>query len=179
MISPQMSNEALYLLKRVLAEQLPGAMVAFSTLNGLEPTEDDILRKADKNPNTAGAEMLGLTTSNTEIKDQKAVLDAAAAGKLSALVVVAHDPAGQPDIYGDNWKSALAQIPFKVYVGSNANETSKAADIVLPLATFAEREGTVTNFAGRVQLQPAGVRSAWRVITRLETDSDSGQRPGR
>jgi predicted molibdopterin-dependent oxidoreductase YjgC len=148
-------------------------MIAFSSLNALEPTEDDILRKADKNPNTTGAELLGLSTANAGIREQSEVLQAAAAGNLSALIIVAHDPAGLPDVYGAGWNAALDKVPFLIFIGSNANETSAKADLVLPLAAFAEREGTVTNFAGRIQLQrrafdPLGESlPGWDLLSRL------------
>ncbi|MBW7995189.1 MAG: molybdopterin-dependent oxidoreductase [Candidatus Glassbacteria bacterium] len=153
LVSPGLSNEALYLLKKVLAEQLPGTMISFSNLNEHESTEDDILRKADKNPNTTGAEFLGLTSANPEVKDIGALLETAAGGNLTALVVVSHDPAGLQPVYGRGWGAALDKVPFKVYLGTNSCATSDQADVVLPLAVFAEREATVTNFAGRVQLQ--------------------------
>ncbi len=173
LVSPRLANEALYLLKRVLAEQLPGTAVAFSSLNEHEPTQDDILRKADKNPNTTGAEFLGLTPANADVKDHAHLLQSAEKGNLSALIVIAHNPVGLPEIYGRGWSEALDKVPFKVFIGTNENETSRKADVVLPLAAFAEYDGTVTNFAGRVQLlrrafDPLGeALSGWEMLRRL------------
>ncbi len=173
LVSPGLTNEDLYLLKRVLNEQLPGTAIAFSTLNGHEPTEDDILRRADKNSNSTGAELLGLSTDNTEVKDHASLLEAAEAGDLSALIIVAHDPVGLPAVYGKNWSDVFAKVPFKVFIGTTTNETSRAADVVLPLAAFAEYEGSVTNFAGRVQrlgraFDPLGDSLAgWDLLARL------------
>jgi NADH-quinone oxidoreductase subunit G len=54
-----------------------------------------------------------------------------------------------------------------LYLGSYETRGAAAADVVLPVSTFAEREGTFTNFAGRVQrfwpgLEAAGAsRPAW------------------
>jgi NADH-quinone oxidoreductase subunit G len=173
LVSPGLTNEELYMLKKVLAEQLPGTAVAFSKLNEHLPTEDDILRKADKNSNTTGAEFLGMSTENSEVKDHKSLLEAAVAGNLSALVVISHDPVGLPAVYGRGWSKALDKVPFKVFIGTNENETSRTADVVLPLASFAENEGTITNFAGRVQLlhrafDPLGDSlGGWKLLARL------------
>ncbi|MEE8204919.1 MAG: molybdopterin-dependent oxidoreductase, partial [Dehalococcoidales bacterium] len=38
-----------------------------------------------------------------------------------------------------------------VYQGTNFNQTSDQADVVLPAAAWPEKEGTFTNYAGRVQ----------------------------
>ncbi len=173
LVSPLLSNEALYMLKRVLSEQLPGTAVAFSNLNEHEPTEDDILRKADKNPNTTGAEFLGLTTANPEVMDHASLLKSASQSDLSALVIIGHDPVGLQSVYGIGWSEALDKVPFKVFIGTNENETSRMADLVLPMAAFGEYEGTVTNFAGRVQLlhrafDPLGDSLAgWDLLARL------------
>ncbi|MFC1544699.1 2Fe-2S iron-sulfur cluster-binding protein [Gemmatimonadota bacterium] len=151
LVSPQLSNEALHVLKRVLAEQLPGTMTVFSNLNEHEVTEDDILRKADKNPNTAGAQLLGFGPDSPGVKNIEFLLKAAAEGNISALIVIAHDPVGLPAIYGKGWSEALDKVAFKIFIGCNANQTSRTADIVLPLAAFAEHESTITNIADRVQ----------------------------
>ena len=173
LVSPQAANEELYLLKRVAAEQLPGTRLAFSSATAFEPTEDNILRKKDKNPNTRGAELLGLTDSSPEISSLKELKSSAAKGKISALLIFYHDLLGLPEEWSAGWQELLEKIPLVIYLGTNSNRTSTLAKIVLPAAAYPEREGTVTNFAGRVQLQrkafePLGeALPGWEILRRL------------
>ena len=88
---------------------------------------DDFLMKADKSPNTAGAKALGISFDQLD-------------GNFDAVIS-----------FGIEFKH-----PKLIYIGSNINETSKAASIVIPSAVFAEKSGTFTNFQGRVQqIHPA------------------------
>ena len=60
-----------------------------------------------------------------------------------------------------------------IYQGSNENETSRLADLVLASATYAEVEGTFTNFEGRVQKINRAVAPwgdslpTWQIVTKL------------
>ncbi|MFH1068472.1 MAG: molybdopterin-dependent oxidoreductase [Candidatus Glassbacteria bacterium] len=173
LVSGWAANEELYLLRRLLAECLPGARVAFTVAGNFAPSEDKILRKADKNPNTTGAGLLGLTDSSKEVMTAGDLREMAAAGKIGALVIFYHDPAGYPETYGQGWAEALGKVGSLIYVGTNSCATGQQAAIVLPAAAFAEREGTVTNFEGMVQLQnrafgPLGESlPGWEIVQRL------------
>jgi predicted molibdopterin-dependent oxidoreductase YjgC len=67
----------------------------------------------------------------------------------------------------------LGKVETIVFTGSNANATSQRAHWVLPAATWVEREGTFTNFEGRVQrfraaLEPLGQSlPAWDLLGRV------------
>jgi len=60
-----------------------------------------------------------------------------------------------------------------VYQGTNANATSAGAHLILPSAAYVEREGTFTNFQGRVQrfrtaVEPLGEAMAdWQSLGRI------------
>jgi predicted molibdopterin-dependent oxidoreductase YjgC len=70
-------------------------------------------------------------------------------------------------------EAALATAEMVVFQGTNANRTSAAAHLVLPSAAYVEREGTFTNFEGRVQrfrtaLDALGeARPDWEVFSGL------------
>ena len=60
------------------------------------------------------------------------------------------------DLLDSGWapgrrEAALAGAETVVFQGTNANATSARAHLVLPSAAYVEREGTFTNFEGRVQ----------------------------
>src|SRR5262249_16765634 len=67
----------------------------------------------------------------------------------------------------------VSQFEYVIYQGSNENETSRMANLVLPSATYAEVTGTFTNFEGRVQRVNAGIEPlgdslpAWQIMCKL------------
>jgi formate dehydrogenase major subunit len=70
-------------------------------------------------------------------------------------------------------KGILASLDFLVVQDMFLTETAKLANVVLPAASFAEKDGTFTNFEGRVQrvrkaIAPLGESLPdWQIILRL------------
>jgi predicted molibdopterin-dependent oxidoreductase YjgC len=65
---------------------------------------------------------------------------------------------------------AMEKIDFLVVQDIFLTETAQLADVVLPAATFAEKEGSFTNTERRVQrdqrpLPPAARPKDWRIVT--------------
>ena len=95
-----------------------------------------------------------------------AMMDAAAAGHLKALYVVGANPlksfnVAEPD--------RLAGLELLVVHDMFLSETALRADVVLPAASSYEKDGTVTNTAGEVQMthrsiDPQGPRSDFDLI---------------
>lgn len=168
--SPKMSNEDLFALKRV-ADQLKVANVDFRVPPATPGYEDDFLLRADKNPNTRGAELIGLAPGTGGL-DVSGMLDAAAAKRIKLLWIFHHD-LSRSGLAADKVTAALAGAETIVFQGTNANPASMVAQIVLPSAAYVEREGTFTNFQGRVQrfrtaLDPLGeARSDWEALTEI------------
>lgn len=162
--SPQYTNETLYLQKKFFKDALKISRVAYAWAFD-KGDEDKFLIKADKNPNSAGAaEILGAAD------DISAIVDAAKRGEIDGLVVFGRDLSK----YGaENLAALRAKVKTIIYCGTNTNATSIAADWVLPGASYAEVDGTFTNFEGRVQrirkaLEPLGdARAAWKIIQDL------------
>jgi NADH-quinone oxidoreductase subunit G len=152
-----MANEDLAALRRVLEAR----GITQVAVPPAAPAEgDDFLLRADRAPNRRGVELLGLGG------DAAAVLAAARAGRLRVLWVFDHDLSGDVP-------EALGRVETVIFTGTNANATSERAHWVLPAAAWVEREGTFTNFEGRVQrfrtaLEPLGAaRPAWEVLGRV------------
>jgi NADH-quinone oxidoreductase subunit G len=163
--SPGMSNEDLFTLRR-LTERLAVTQVASRVPPPKPGDEDELLLRADRNPNTRGAELIGLGG------DARPILDAARAGRVRVLWVFHHD------LFASAWaeaevRQALERVATVIWSGTNGNRTSKLAHRVLPSAAWVEREGTFTNFQGRVQrfraaVEPLGdARADWDVIGRV------------
>jgi NADH-quinone oxidoreductase subunit G len=164
-VLPQMANEDLMALKRLL-EHRGVTQVAFAVPPVVPGHDDEFLLRADRNPNTRGAELLGLGG------DVAALLSAARAGRIRCLWIFDHDllASGVP---AADVSAALGRLETLIYTGTNANATSAAAHLVLPAAAWVERDGTFTNFEGRVQrfrqaVDPMGqARPVWDLIGQI------------
>jgi NADH-quinone oxidoreductase subunit G len=142
--SPKMANEDLWALRR-LVEARGVTRVAVRVPPPEPGYEDDFLIRADKNPNTRGAELIGGLDGDT-----REILADARAGRVKVLLVFHHDLLAGP--WPADWtRQALGAVETLVFAGTNASATSALAHHVLPSAAWVEREGTFTNFEGRVQ----------------------------
>lgn len=117
-----------------------------------------------------GVEGKGL--GHTNGKTIPDMLDGALDGSLKALYIMGENPmVSDPD--QNNVKAALKNLDFFVVQDIFLTPTAKMADVVLPAATFAEKEGTVTNTERRVQFSARaiplvdGCREDWRIITEV------------
>jgi NADH-quinone oxidoreductase subunit G len=166
LVSPRASTEALFLARRLFgAFDWRGA---FQVVMGDEaplPGVPNLALRPERAPNTTGAELLGYT------RDHAAALEAA---KQAAVVLVLDDP----DVIVET-AGAL------VYAGTVLPEQAGArvADVVLPVATVAEEEGTFVNRDRRVQryLQarpaPGMARPAWWVLGQAGEAIGAGAAP--
>jgi NADH-quinone oxidoreductase subunit G len=163
--SPTMANEDLAALRRLL-DRCAIQRVAFEVPPRVPGDQDEILIRADKNPNSLGAALVGLGG------DTRAVLDAARGRRLKCLWIFGHD------LLGSAWPEAevleaLRGVDMVVFMGTNANRTSARAHWVLPAAAWVERDGTYTNFEGRVQrfrpaVEPLGqALPEWEMLGRI------------
>jgi len=84
-----------------------------------------------------------------------AILQAIEGGKIKGLYLAGENPVvTYPD--SARTKKALASLDFLVVQDCFLTETASLAHVVLPAATFAEKEGTFTNVDRRVQrVRPA------------------------
>ena len=100
------------------------------------------------------------------------MIEQAKAGKLKGMYIVGENPAlSFPQL--SLVRDALARLDFLVVQDMFLTETAKLATVVLPAASFAEKEGTFTNFEGRVQqvrkvIKPIGDSLPdWEIVLRL------------
>jgi NADH-quinone oxidoreductase subunit G len=168
--SPQMSNEDLFVLER-LVRHLGIRNVDFRVPPRTPGDQDDFLIRSDKNPNSRGAE-LSLAGPGAGGLDAGGILKAAARKQFKLLWIFHHDFA-QSAWPETEQRAALEGAAMVVFQGTNGNAGSARAHLALPSAAYAEREGTFTNFQGRVQrfraaLGPLGdALPDWDILARL------------
>jgi formate dehydrogenase major subunit len=95
--------------------------------------------------------------------------DAAIEGRLKGLWIIGYDVA-QTDPNLKKVHEALKHVEFLVVQDLFLSETAKCAHLVLPGASFLEKDGTFTNLERRIQRirkvvePPNGVLPDWRVV---------------
>jgi NADH-quinone oxidoreductase subunit G len=143
--SAQLTNEELFLINEIFARSLGGQVTA--SVPERPGASDDFLIKADKNPNTLGATLLGLAGS--EAPGAEEIVDAALAGKFDVLWVFGHD---MVKLFGEDKVRELSKkVGLFVFSGTNENPTASLAHWVLPTAAYLEKDGTFVNCHGRAQ----------------------------
>jgi len=98
-------------------------------------------------------------------------------GEITSLILFGADPLRDfPDTPA--WEEALTAADFVVSFSMHENATTAKADVVLPLETHAEKDGTVTHPDGRLQRvrpsasRPEQVLSNINVLANLATKLD-------
>ena len=100
------------------------------------------------------------------------IFDAVHQGKIKALYLVGENPMlSEPD--ANHVREALSRLDFFVAQDIFLSESAELAHVVLPGATFAEKDGTFTNTERRVQLvrkviEPLGdSRTDWQITCQI------------
>ncbi|HVT38485.1 MAG TPA: 2Fe-2S iron-sulfur cluster-binding protein [Gemmatimonadaceae bacterium] len=155
--NPSLSNEALFLLKRLIRKT--GGSGHFRVQTGPEaplPGVQDLALRADRAANVAGARLFGFTQDANPLSGLS---------RGDVLVIADDDLSGlRPDAIG----SADAAIVIATVAPQGIRPS-----VVLPIANVAEEEGTLSNLRGRVQrfLQakaaPGLARPSWFVLSDL------------
>jgi NADH-quinone oxidoreductase subunit G len=161
--SARMTNEELWLAGKV-ARHLG---ITLHDVVARPQKADGILVSDDGNPNTNGAQLLGVAHHPAGAKAH----DIAAAvrnGQLKALLCLGEDPRH----YGLT-EAELARLDLVVCLDILPNTATKLATAVLPGAGFAEKRGSMVNVKGRIQrlnraTQPPGqARDDWEILSDL------------
>jgi NADH-quinone oxidoreductase subunit G len=106
------------------------------------------------------------------------IRDGLESGEIRALLLFGVDPLRDfPDTAG--WGRALANADFVVAFSLVGTDSTAHADVVFPLESHAEKDGTVTHPDGRLQRvrpsarRPGDVRPAWLALAELATALDA------
>ncbi|MPW26686.1 formate dehydrogenase subunit alpha [Alkalibaculum sp. M08DMB] len=116
---------------------LPGDLPGYQKV-----ANPDVINKFQKAWGVELSNKVGLTVTEVMTKGSE--------GDLKVLYVMGENPMlSDPDI--NHVKEALEKIDFVVVQDIFLTETAELADVVLPAASFAEKEGTFTNTERRIQ----------------------------
>jgi len=166
--SPQLTNEDLFLMRKLFGFDLDLLQIDFRVPDRNATAGDSFLLQADRNPNTRGAEAILLEEGGFSLPQ---LIESPGNQGFELLYVCEQDLTGK--LGEDQARKFINQFEFVIYQGSNENATSSLANLVLPAATYAEVEGTFTNFEGRVQkiipaVEPLGESlPPWQIMNSL------------
>jgi NADH-quinone oxidoreductase subunit G len=159
--SPMLSNEALYLLGKLVKKT--GGAGAFRVPQGEEaplPGVEDLALRKDRAANAKGAELFGFKRSDNPLADLK----------QGDVLIVADE-----ELEGVSAPS-VANASAVIVIGTTLPKWAAGkANVVLPVANMTEEEGTFTNLRGRVQrftqakAPPGFARPTWWVLADLLT----------
>jgi formate dehydrogenase alpha subunit len=106
------------------------------------------------------------------------MIPAAIVGEIKALYIMGENPVlTDPD--GNHVIEALTALDLFVFQDIFLNETAQFADVVLPAASFAEKDGTFTNTERRVQrirkaIEPIGEsKPDWWIVCEIAKRMDA------
>jgi formate dehydrogenase alpha subunit len=107
------------------------------------------------------------------------MLGGAHTGDIKAMYIVGENPLiSEPD--AAHVAESLGKLDFLVVQDIFMSETAELADVVLPAASFAEKDGTFTNTERRVQrvrqaVDPPGeARADWRITCQMARQMGAG-----
>ncbi len=161
--SGRMTNEEMWLTSR-LAQSLEAR---FLEIVPREEPGDDILLSRDRNPNTNGARIFGLTSEPGARLPE--IVQAIANGEVKALVCLGENP-----IKFGLSAPQLSTLPALIVMDILENEATKFATALLPASAFAEKRGSMINRRGRLQrlnraVRPPGdARDDWEILRDLQ-----------
>jgi NADH-quinone oxidoreductase subunit G len=143
-VSPHLTNEELFTLGQLIAG---GFRIQQRDVAVIRGASDDFLIKTEKAANARGARDLGLA-AGPEDMDLAGIRAAIEAGAMRGLFVTGTD---LWEIWGADAPRLFDRLETLVLVTANQHPLVDLAHVVLPGLTFAEKDGTFTNVAGRVQ----------------------------
>lgn len=154
--SPLTTLEDNFAFKRFAEDVVGSSNISYIPKN-VSGDEDDILIRADKTPNSTGVELLSIKPITEDYV--QGILD-----RRLKLIYIINDSL----IRLENYPELVKNIQIAILHISNFNEISRRATVIFPATTYAEMNGTLVNFQGRVQrIRPA--------VTTLETERLPGE----
>ena len=160
--SGRMTNEELWLMAQ-LARALDVQLIDIVARTG---PGDDILLSTDRNPNTNGARLLGITSEPGA--KLPVIAEAVKSGRVKALMALGENPI-DTGISVEQLSNLRAFIVMDIL----ANTATEHATVVLPSLGFAEKRGSTINGKGRLQRLnravrgPGNARDDWEILRDL------------
>ena len=166
LLSTWLTTEELYVAKSFLRDvlQTPHLDYRIDPVQGRErdEPEDHLLRRTDKSPNTQGARILDVGPGPGGWGTRE-MLKAATRGNLKALLLFEVDPWEEPTL-GEELEGSMDRLELLAVWAVQESAATSRADLVFPALGYAEKEGTIMNFAGRLQRLRKGLEPKVKIF---------------
>jgi NADH-quinone oxidoreductase subunit G len=183
LLSAHASHEELFLFRR-LAEELLGdtnaVHVTWRYREKAQPPDAQFTVPPVEAPNVNGARMFGFVPGGVgdEVReaDNSALRRAVQDGRVASLYVF--DPGPEGSLGDVEWVLDARRrgvLPLLIVQGVLLTEIARAADFVLPGASYVEKEASYTNEHGRLQgtaramAPPGDALDDWQIVVNLAT----------
>ncbi len=162
--SARATNEELFLVRRLISA------LGIDKQHDIIPRTGDpdgLLISADRNPNTTGAKILGITTNRPGYRLKK-IADGVRSGAIKALVCLGEDATKAGLTEAD-----LKKLDALIVMDILPNKTAPYATVLLPSSAWCEKRGSMINVKGRLQrlnqatTQPGLARDDWEILRDL------------
>src|SRR5262249_7192965 len=181
-LSAHASHEELFLFKR-LAEELIGSAAKAITVTWTysdkpQPANSKFKVPPVDAPNVNGARLFGLAAGDVKSEvgppDVSKLRSAVESGRVSALFVF--DPGPDGSLGDTSWiveARTKGSLPLLIVQGVVLTDLARAADVVLPGASYVEKEASYTNDQGRLQgtaraiPTPGDAKEDWSILVGL------------
>ncbi|MCS7205413.1 MAG: 2Fe-2S iron-sulfur cluster-binding protein [Leptospiraceae bacterium] len=143
-LGPYSSMETLYIAKKYFGENV------YALIPPATGKKDELLQLPQEYPNEQGIRFFGMNVHQQELQSK------IEKEQIKLLFIV------EIDIYRflANWRELIEKIqalPYKIYFTSFQDETSKHMDLVIPVRSHAEIEGTYINATSLLQKSEASI----------------------
>jgi NADH-quinone oxidoreductase subunit G len=161
--SGRMTNEELFLAKRLAAS----LGTEFIDIKPRPQQGDGFLISDDGNPNTSGAKLLGVASSNPGSRLAE-ISSGIASGRITTLLTIGENPLESGISEAD-----LAKLSSLIVLDILPNASTRHASVILPGSAAYEKRGSMVNVKGRLQrlnravTAPGHARSDWEVLADL------------
>jgi NADH-quinone oxidoreductase subunit G len=158
--SARMTNEELWMAKRLIDALGTSEFDVVPRIG----EADKLLVSADRNPNTRGAQLIGISGSAPGARLPE-IADKIRSGAIKAVLTFGED-LGQAGLSA----SDIGKLAALIAVDILPNQTTQQATVVLPGSGFAEKRGSMINGKGRLQRlnrairSPGQARDDWEII---------------
>ncbi|MDR0927487.1 MAG: (2Fe-2S)-binding protein [Ignavibacteria bacterium] len=139
LVSPLATNETLHLVKKLAGILGISNICYIQRMN--KDFGDDFLKRNEVSPNHFGCERFGI-----QAIEQSELASKISSGAITNMVCIDEDFA-----YANDVLSVFSKLESSVVLSAKEIEAVQFADVVLPVATFAEEDGSWTNCDGVVQ----------------------------
>jgi NADH-quinone oxidoreductase subunit G len=173
LVSAHASIEEMFLVRRLAQHTGGGIAVSWRVREKAQPAHTKFPVPPVDAPNVSGARDLGLLPAAADPRqpDVSALRQAIERGEVQALYVL--DPGPDGSIGDTGWMLEARRngcLPLLIVQGVLLTELAAGADVVLPGASFVEKEASYANEQGRVQAAaraiplPGDAMEDWQIL---------------